>query len=309
MISSRAASAALAALASLALTAATAQARPPGFAFLEIPSGARAAALGGAFASITDGTADAAFWNPAGLASIRGLEVSGAHTELIASLRHDTFAIGGPLWGGGAAASLRALYSEPIEERDDLGNLIGSFGSHDLELGVAYGWDFGPGLELGLSTQVVRERIANSSATTYAFGAGAAWEPGAWPGVRVAAALQNVGPAARYTIEGTRGEPVGLPSALQGGLSYGRAFGDRMTVRGALESRFTTGRSGIGLAGLEVRDLTGASLRAGLRVNDDASNFSVGAGFARTALELDYAFVPFRLDLGDTHRFAFTARF
>jgi pimeloyl-ACP methyl ester carboxylesterase len=48
-----------------------------------------------------------------------------------------------------AAASLRALYSEPIEERDDVGNLIGSFGAHDLEFGLGYGRSVAPGLSLG----------------------------------------------------------------------------------------------------------------------------------------------------------------
>src|SRR6185436_5586478 len=47
----------------LALPALAAQ---PGFAFLEVPAGARAAALGGAYASVATG-AEAAFWNPAGL--------------------------------------------------------------------------------------------------------------------------------------------------------------------------------------------------------------------------------------------------
>jgi hypothetical protein len=52
-----------------------------------------------------------------------------------------------------------------------------------------------------------------------------------------------------------------------------------------------------------------AALRGGLRVNDDASAFSLGAGCAVRGLRVDYAFVPLRLDLGDTHRISFTAQF
>jgi hypothetical protein len=63
------------------------------------------------------------------------------------------------------------------------------------------------------------------------------------------------------------------------------------------------------MLGAEVSSPVGASLRAGMRANDDASTMSFGAGYAVRALELDYAFVPLRLDLGDTHRFAFSARF
>ena len=35
----------------------------------------------------------------------------------------------------------------------------------------------------------------------------------------------------------------------------------------------------------------------------------VSLGYARQALRLDYAFVPFRFDLGDTHRFSATFQF
>jgi Uncharacterised protein family (UPF0164) len=283
-------------------------AAPPGFAFLEIPSGARAAALGGAFASMATGI-EAQFWNPAGLASLGTFQVEGTHTELIAGLRHDTFSAGGRVAGGGLAASFRALYTEPIDERDDLGNLIGSFGSHDLELGVAYGWAMATGLEVGLSGQVIRERIANLAATTYGFGAGAAWQPAGLEGLRIGGALQNLGPSAHYTIDGVEGEPVGLPMAVQGGGTYSMDTGERIELQGAVEGRFTRGRAGQGMAGLEIRDASGASLRGGWRFNDDATTYSLGAGYAMPGLRLDYAYVPLRLDLGDTHRFGFTAQF
>jgi hypothetical protein len=81
-------------------------------------------------------------------------------------------------------------------------------------------------------------------------------------------------------------------------------------VRGAVEARFTRGRAGVGMVGAEIgAPAAGASLRLGLRVNDSASSFSAGAGYAMRALRLDYAFVPFSDDLGDTHRFSLSARF
>ena len=46
-----------------------------------------------------------------------------------------------------------------------------------------------------------------------------------------------------------------------------------------------------------------------MRFNDDASSVSMGAGYALGALRFDYAFVPLRLDLGDTHRLSFSAQF
>jgi hypothetical protein len=297
-----------AALLATALTAGTATGGPAGFAFLEVPAGARASALGGAFVSVGQGV-EAAFWNPAGLAAVKGLQMTGAHFEMIEGLRHSQVALAGGLFGGGISGSLRAFYTDPIEERDALGNLIGTFGSHDLEFGLGFGAPLAKGLDLGLSSQIVRERIANSSATTYAFGAGVQWEPARLPNLRLGLSADHLGPATRYTIDGLEGGDVALPAAMQGGLSYAWPVGYGMNLRGVLEGRFTRGRNGIAMVGGELAGPAGAALRAGYRANDDSQNLSVGVGYAREGLHLDYAWVPYRYELGDTHRVAFTAQF
>ena len=285
-----------------------ARAAPPGFAFLEIPTGARAAALGGAYASLAAG-AEAIYWNPAALSETRGLEVTGGHSELMEKLRHDSFAVGGRMFGGGVAGSIRALYSEPIDERDELGNLIGSFGAHDLEMALGYGRAMAGGLSLGGSASVIRERISNLAAQTYAFGFGASWAPAGMSGLRLAVAGQNWGPAASYKIDGVEGAPVGLPFAVQTGVSYATPVAGRFRAAAAVEGRATRGRSALGFVGTELSDQTGAALRLGMRGNDTVSTLSFGAGYRLPAVTLDYAFVPLRYDLGDTHRFAFLARF
>jgi hypothetical protein len=305
---------AVVACAALALiVAAPAVSAPPGFAFLEVPAGARAPALGGALSSLAWGV-EAAFWNPAGLAGVTGVQIAGSHVEHVQTLRHDQFALAGRGFGGGLAASVRALYSEPIEERDELGNLIGSFGAHDLEFALAYGRAVTPTLNVGASAQLVRERLAEASANTFAFGLGATWSPGV-RGLRLAISAHNLGPAARFNLEGGPGAPVALPAAVQAGGAWERSLAGGAVFRTALEGRFTRGRSGIGMLGVEVATLGGAggagaaALRGGLRLNDDASSLSLGAGYALSGLRLDYAFVPMRLDLGNTHSVSLTAQF
>ena len=296
------------------LCARPASCAPPGFAFLEVPAGARASALGGAFASLARGV-EAAFWNPAGLEGVKGVQITGTHVEYVQTLRHEQFAIAGRSFGGGLAASLRALYSEPIEERDELGNLTGSFGAHDLEFALAYGRSLAPGLSVGGSVQAVRERIADAAAGTYAVGFGAVWAPARVSGLRLGLSAHNLGSAARFNLEGGPGAPVALPAAVQTGGSWQRALAHGAVLRTALEGRFTRGRSGVGMLGVELATAGGANgvgaaaLRGGLRVNDDASSYSLGAGYALRGLRVDYAFVPLRLDLGDTHRVSFTAQF
>ena len=298
----------------LLLAARPAVSGPPGYAFLEVPAGARASALGGAFASFAQDI-DAAFWNPAGLDGVKGIQVSGTHVEYMQKLRHDQFAVAGRGFDGGIAGSVRALYSEPIEERDEVGNLLGSFGTYDLELALAYGRTVSPGLSLGGTAELVRERIAEASASTYAFGLGAVWAPAMVAGLRLGLSTHNLGPAARFVFDGAPGKPVSLPAAVQAGGSWQRLLARGAVLRAALEGRFTRGRSGIGMLGVEVASVGGAkgagaaALRGGLRMNDDTAGLSLGAGYTLPGLRLDYAFVPLRLDLGDTHRISFAAQF
>lgn len=298
----------MAAVVALVSMAPSAFADPAGFAFLEYPTGARASALGGAYATLGQG-AEAAFWNPAGLEGVKGVQVMGGHYELFQKLRHDHFAVGFRAFGFGMSGSVRALYTEPIEERDELGNLTGSFGAHDLEFAYGLGARVDPQLTAGVSAQVIRERIANLATTTWAFGLGAAYEPTRWPRLRAAIQVTGLGPAGSYQFDGVEGEPVPLPTAVQGGVSYRHELTTTLALRGAVEARAVRGRNVLGLAGVEIANLTGAGLRAGFRANDDATTMSFGAGYGIGGLVLDYAYVPLRLDLGDTHRFSFAVQF
>ena len=292
----------------MAVLAAPVLAEQPGFAFLEVPAGARAAAMGGAYSSVARG-AEAAFWNPAGLAEFDGTQFVGTHTETYTHLRHEQVALAGRLFGGGLTASLRAMYSEPIPERDDIGNTIGSFGSHDLEFLAGYGRKLSGGMSLGFTAQIVRERIADLAAGTFAVGAGATWDVGLLPGGRASLSVHNVGPSGHYTIDGQQGQAVNLPAALQGGLSLVHGTFQNLNGLLALEARATRGRKALVSLGGELDSPAGAALRFGLRTGDDVATWSAGAGWRTKALRVDYAFVPSRLELDDTHRFSLTANF
>jgi hypothetical protein len=298
-------------LALSAALAAPAAANPPGFAFLEVPGGARAASMGGAYASLARG-AEAAFWNPAGLGQFEGSQFTATHTETYDHLRNDQAALAGRFFGGGIAASVRALYSEPIPERDDLGNQTGTFGSHDLEFLAGYGRHLSSGMSFGLSTQVVRERIADLGATTWAVNAGTTYDIRDFvllPEGRVSLSVHNVGRTAHYNFDGEQGAPVKLPTAIQAGLSIGHATFQNLTARLALEGRATDGRSPILAVGGELDSAVGAAIRFGYRAGDDVATWSTGAGWRSGGLRIDYAFVPSKLELEDTHRFSLTAQF
>jgi hypothetical protein len=298
----------LVALLLAAAIAPVAHAAPSGFAFLEVPAGARASALSGAFATLGEGV-EAGFWNPAGLAAVKGVEISGAHFESFQNLRHDQFAVAREMLGGGLAGSLRAFYSEPITARDELGNEIGTFGGNDLEFGLSYGRPLAEAFRIGGGVRLLHERIADLSTDSYAFAAGATWQSTAHPGLRLAAMADHLGPDANFTFADGPGQPIPMPMAFQGGASYRFALGGTASLAAALEGRMVRGRPTVGMLGGELTHRSGAALRIGTRMNDDASRFSAGAGYTMGSLRLDYAFVADDQDIGDSHRFSFTAHF
>jgi hypothetical protein len=206
-------------------------------------------------------------------------------------------------------ASLRAFYSDPIVARDELGNETGTFGGQDLAIGLGYGRALSGGFRLGATARVIREEIAEMSASTWALGAGASWQPVGHPALRLGVMADHLGPDANYAFSDGPGQPVPLPMALQAGASYGWALSGAAAVNAALEARMTRGRPAVAMTGAELTHRSGAALRVGVRVNEQATRMSAGAGYAMSALRLDYAFVAEPLDVGDSHRVSFTASF
>ena len=298
----------VAALLASLLAAAPAGASPSGFVFLEVPAGARASSLGGAYAALGEG-AEASFWNPAGLAAVERFQITGTHDESFQNLRQDQFAFAGRWLGGGIALSLRAFYSDPIVERDELGNEIGTFGGQDLAFGLGYGRALSGGFRVGATARVIRETIAELSASTWAIGAGASWQSPDHPALRLGVMADHLGPDANYTFSDGPGQPVPLPMALQAGGAYRWSFSTAASLDAVLEARMARGRPAAGMLGGELAHRSGAALRFGLRVDDDGTRMSAGAGYAMSALRLDYAFVAQPLDVGDSHRVSFTASF
>ena len=157
-----------------------------------------------------------------------------------------------------------------------------------------------------------RERIADLGATTWAVNGGATYDIEDFallPQGRLSLSFHNLGRNAHYVFDGSPGAPVKLPTAVQAGLSVGHATFQNLTARLAVEGRATNGRSPILALGGELDSALGAALRFGYRAGDDIASWSAGAGLRTGGLRIDYAFVPSKLDLADTHRFSLTAPF
>ncbi len=300
--------------------------------FLRIGAGARALGMGSAFAGLADdGTA--AFWNPAGLATLPQRQINAMHAEQFGSIvQYDFVSYAMPVGGPGkprqglAISLLRLGVSDIPDTRgldilDQNGNGVFDYpedrllvdesrfvfdSDNDLAVLLGYAREVRPGLSLGGTFKIVRQWLGDSLRSN-GFGAdvGALWV-GPW-GWSAGAILRDV---TTTQILWNTGTTEFVAPSLRLGAAKSRSFrGRRHVVTTALDVQ--VGFSDERLAsqahvggvtfdfhpGVEYWLERTLALRAGL----EARNFAAGAGVRIRKFGLDYAYLD-HSDLDSSHR-------
>ena len=163
------------------------------------------------------------------------------------------------------------------------------------------------GLRLGGALQWTHEDLAGDGASAFALSGGLLWDLKSVQGLSVGASIRNIGPSPSFkAVDGSDGESVDQPTTLQAGASYGNTGG--FSWRAAADVVKLKGDSMQGRLGLEVRPIATLALRAGWMTGQDAADLTAGAGILVGRFDIDYAFVPYKDDLGSSHRFGLSAR-
>ena len=203
--------------------------------FLQIEPDSRAAGMGNAGVALAD-NASAIFWNPAGLASQRGAEVSLTHANWLPALTSDLFyeyLVGKYHWEGIGTfgGHITFLNLGEQEYRGPNNEDLGTFRSYELAVGASYArmlterFALGTGLRLiysnlsgGVSIEDTQTKAGVSVgvdlAGLYTF---APFELGNVPvTTRLGFNLANMGPGIGYTI-GSEGRSDPIPTNLRFG--------------------------------------------------------------------------------------------
>ncbi len=235
---------------SLTLVAALAAALTPsaalagstaGAASLQIPPDARAEGMGRFFNAVSD-DAFAPWWNPAGLAFMRGWNAGLMHTKLVPDLADDVYYeylgvsnyIEG--WGGVAGTFTYLNYGTSTATDADAGTL-GDFSSYEFSPSVALGTAILPTLGVGANLKLVHVSLAPEkyagqgagSGTSFAVDVGALYRlerpvdnlAGMGAGTMtfgLGATVANLGPNISLTA-GRQSDP--MPRNLKVGFSVG----------------------------------------------------------------------------------------
>ena len=170
--------------------------------FLKIGVGGRATAMGGAITGQVDDPTSL-FWNPAGIANARNIELAVNHNDWIFDLTHSYIAAVMPAGRvGHFGLSINYLDMGKMERTTELapeGDGT-SFSASDIAIGFAYAKKMSDRFNVGIQLKMIQESISFSSARAVAIDAGSQYIT-RFSGLKIGIAITNFG--SKLTLNGT----------------------------------------------------------------------------------------------------------
>lgn len=163
--------------------------------FLQIPIGARAIGMGGAFVG-TANDVSSLYWNVAGLATLPRNEALFAHNEWLADTRFDYAALAVPIESIGAlgvsftSLSMDDMLVRTVERPEGTGEL---FSAGSFAVGVHYARYLSEQFSIGFTAKYIAERIWNMQAQAFALDVGTLFVTNFLNGMRIGAQISNFG--------------------------------------------------------------------------------------------------------------------
>lgn len=167
-------------------------------AFLNIGVGARATAMGGAFAAIA-GDASALYWNPAGISLCQHPEITFSHSDWYLDIYHEYIGAVAPAgrhaFGAGITyVGMPDQAVRTIEQPEGTGDY---YNAADLALAISYSYEFTDQFAMGFTFKYIHQRIYHSAASTAAVDLGALYRPSALEWLTLGVQIANFGPDLR----------------------------------------------------------------------------------------------------------------
>jgi len=275
-----------------------------GLAFLKLGAGSRAAAMGEAYTAVVD-DASGTYWNPAGLVNMDNTELIFTHNKWLQDVTNEFVAL---RFGAGKSAFGFSFMSNTI---DGIERRVGPSAepldvleAHDIMFGISYARAFNASLTWGVTVKYLYEKIYVESSSGVAADFGLHYRTKI-KGLRAGLVLQNFG----YVTE-LRDEATQLPQTVRAGLAYQlpmQVFNGSILLASDW-MKILDGNSHINM-GFEYAFINYLSLRFGYQTGYDDKGISAGFGVQIKRYLLDYAYVPFSSDLGNSHRISFGVRF
>jgi hypothetical protein len=271
--------------------------------FLKLGAGARAAAMGEAYAGVANDDT-AIYWNPAGLNYVGGRSATFMHAVWFDDISYDWVSYAQKAGKGTVGIGVQYLSYGSLKGMDATGLETGDFSPSDLAVSLSYARKVGA-FGLGVSVKYVSSKIVNT-ATAYAVDLGAQYALCS-DRLILGAAVQNVGTKMKFSDE---------EDPLPMNVKMGGAYAIRKNWTAALDVNAPIDYAPYVSAGTEYRQKISGAISAAGRLGYNTHNkdtggtngVTAGLGITYLGYSLDYAFAPYG-ELGDTHRVSFNVKF
>ena len=174
--------------------------------FLEIPVGAAAVGMGGAFVSLAN-DASALYWNVGGISTIDKYDFQLASMEWIGDTRFNFAGLVLPLGEFGTlglsftSLSMDDMVVRTVEKPEGTGEF---FSAGDISFGLSYARNLTDRFSLGFTFKYVQEKIWHMTAQGFAIDAGTLFRTDILGGMVIGASISNFGTAMKLEGRDTR---------------------------------------------------------------------------------------------------------
>ncbi len=308
-------------------------------AFLKIPAGTRATAMGNAFVGVANDPSTV-IWNVGGITSIEKTTIYVEHTNWLVDLKYDFMAAIVPFGNMGTAAVYVVTLGTPemqVTTVDNPEGLPQTFDARSTALGISFARKLMTQFSIGGTFKYINERIFNSSASGIAFDLGTIYTTPFW-GIKLGVGISNFGSKLRIMGEdlnryidiapnqnGTnktivselKTDEFDLPLIMRLGLSWDHYFNNDTRLTIAMDGVNPNDNSQSVNMGFELGLFKErVKLMGGLNdlfLEDKEYKFSWGflvniREFQTVSMNFGYSYQEFE-HLGSTNRFAFSFQF
>ena len=300
--------------------------------FLKIEPSSRFVGMGNAGTSLSN-EASAAFYNPASLGELQGIDVQFTYNQWLADIKYNYATAAINIDGiGTIALQITSLNSGDIEirtvEKEKGTGLY--YDVTNLSLGLAYGILLTDRVSAGMAVNYIQETIYNTSLVDFSLNFGVQYNT-AIEGLRIGASVSNFGPHASYdgrdiyfnydANTGVHGDNSTLPASLRMGsyslptlfrvgASYSMNFAEWNNLIISADAMHSNDNNERLNVGGEWEFLGSFAVRGGYRdlfLKDSEGGLVLGAGAkvgfsGNTEVSFDYAWADYGR-LSGTHRF------
>ena len=273
-----------------------------GLAFLKNGFGARNIAMSD-LGVISANDLSALNYNPALIGIDNKTQLSFSHNSLFQDLSSEMIGASFNMFGLPFAIGVNTTSISNIEVRTRPGEIEGTFSAHYFYGSISSASKIYDRIYFGATFKYLYENLYSDEANGYAIDLGAAYKD-VVDGLSIGASVKNLG-----SMNALRNVSTELPNDLRIGANYEMFFNHFILNTTAGYQKYLGENDSHLHVGAEVVYNQSFALRVGYASGYDAKNLSAGFGIVLKNLNMDYAYVPVKYGLGDSHIITLTYTF